>query len=104
MSETRVVDSSGWLEYFGGSSRAVLFAEAIEDTEHLIVPVISIYEVYKKTLRERGSEKAAEVANLMRRGRVVLLDIPTVLHAGTYQLSLADSVIYAVAVQYSATL
>lgn len=36
-----VVASSGWLEYFADSDRAGLFAPAIEDTENLVVPVIS---------------------------------------------------------------
>ena len=51
MSEFNIVDSSGWLEYFIDSPRAGLFASAIEDTASLIVPVICIYEVYKKVLR-----------------------------------------------------
>lgn len=45
-----VVDSSGWLEYFADTDRADLFAPAIEDTERLIVPVICLYEVFKKIL------------------------------------------------------
>ena len=53
MRSANVVDSSGWLEYFTDSDRASLFASAIEDTENLFVPVISIYEVFKKVLRER---------------------------------------------------
>ena len=48
MSAAQVVDSSGWLEYFTGSDRASLFAAAIEDTDNLLVPVITIYEVFKR--------------------------------------------------------
>ena len=54
MSDYNVVDSSAWLEYLADSPRAANFATAIEDTENLIVPVITIYEVFKKVLRERG--------------------------------------------------
>ena len=54
MRTANVVDSSGWLEYFTDSDRAPLFASAIEDAENLFVPIISIYEVFKKVLRERG--------------------------------------------------
>ena len=49
MSIPNVVDSSGWLEYFADSERAAFFAPAIEDTDHLIVPTICIYEVFKKS-------------------------------------------------------
>lgn len=48
MSTANIVDSSGWLEYLADSDRAALFASAIEDAENLLVPVISIYEVFKK--------------------------------------------------------
>ena len=54
-----VVDSSAWLEYLAGTDRAALFAEAIEDTDSLIVPVISIYEVYKKVLSQRQGRGSA---------------------------------------------
>jgi predicted nucleic acid-binding protein len=43
-----VVDSSGWLEYFTDRKTAAFFAPAIEDTEKLLVPVVTIYEVFKK--------------------------------------------------------
>jgi hypothetical protein len=49
-----VVDSSGWLEYFADAPNADFFAEAVENVEELIVPVISIYEVFKKVYQERG--------------------------------------------------
>lgn len=48
-----VIDSSGWLEYFADGPNAGFFADAIEDTEHLIVPVITIYEVFKRILQQR---------------------------------------------------
>ena len=53
-----VVDSSGWLEYFVGSDRAGLFAPAIENTERLIVPIISIYEVFKRFRITRTQDDA----------------------------------------------
>ena len=43
-----VVDSSGWLEYFADETNADFFAKAIENIEDLIVPAISIYEVFKR--------------------------------------------------------
>jgi predicted nucleic acid-binding protein len=104
VSESNVVDSSGWLEYFTDSDRASLFSSAIEDTENLIVPVICIYEVFKKVLRERGEDEALQIASMMRMGRVVDLNGELALEAARYPLSLADSIIYAVSVRYEATL
>ena len=43
-----VVDSSGWLEYFADGPNAAFFAPPIKDLEHLIVPTISILEVFKR--------------------------------------------------------
>ena len=104
MSEANVVDSSGWLEYLADTERAPIFAPAIDDTDNLIVPVISIYEVFKKVLRERGEDDALQVAGIMQSGRVVELDIALALEAARHPLPLADSIIYATAMQHDATL
>lgn len=104
MSTANVVDSSGWLEYFTDSERAPLFASAIEDTENLLVPVISIYEVFKKVLRARGEDDALQVASMMRGGRLVDLDGVLALEAARYPLPMADSIIYATARHHEATL
>lgn len=99
-----VVDSSGWLEYLVNTDRARLFSAAIEDSKNLIVPVISIYEVFKKVLRDRGEGDALQVASSMQEGRVVDLDISISLDAARYQLPLADSIIYATSQRFEATL
>ena len=103
MSTANVVDSSGWLEYLANSDRASLFASAIEDTGNLVVPVISIYEVFKKVLREQGEDAALQIAGMMQAGRVVDLDTTLALEAARHPLPLADSIIYAVAMQHDAT-
>ena len=99
-----VVDSSGWLEYFEGSNRAGLFALAIENTERLIVPVISIYEVFKRFRVTRTKDDAEQAAELMQRSLVVDVDMALVLSAAANGLPLADSLIYATALAYGATL
>jgi predicted nucleic acid-binding protein len=104
VSAANVVDSSGWLEYFAGSTRANLFAASIEDTPNLLVPVISIYEVFKKVLRERGENEALQIASVMQSGRVIDLDTAIAMEAARYPLPLADSIIYATAILHSATL
>jgi predicted nucleic acid-binding protein len=60
-----VVDSSAWLEYLVDSERASLFAQPIEQTQELIVPVLVIYELFKKVLRERGEQPALEIYGLL---------------------------------------
>ena len=104
MSSANVVDSSGWLEYFTDSDRASLFAAAIEDAENLLVPVISIYEVFRKVLRERGENDALQVASLMQGGQLIDLDCALALEAARHPLPLADSIIYATAMRYDAIL
>ena len=104
MSAANVVDSSGWLEYCTDSDRAPLFAAAIEDAENLFVPVISVYEVFRKVLRERGENDALQVASMMQGGQLIDLDFALALEAARHPLPLADSIIYATAMLHEATL
>ena len=104
MKTANVVDSSCWLEYFAGNKRSAHFAEAVEDTANLIVPVITIYEVFKKVFRERGENDALQAAGMMHSGKVVELDASLALEAARLSLPLADSIIYATALRHGATL
>lgn len=99
-----VVDSSGWLEYFADTPRARLFASAIEDTAHLLVPSLSVYEVFKKVRRERGESDALFAISAMLEGRVIELDVSLAIDAGRLDLPLADSIIYATAHRHGAAL
>ena len=80
-----------------------MFATAIEDTESLFVPVISIYEVFKKVLRERGEDDALQIASMMQVGQLIDLDSSLALEAARHPLPLADSIIYASAMRHEAT-
>ena len=104
MSEFNIVDSSGWLEYLADGKSATLFAPAIEDTAHLLVPVITVYEVFKKVSLERGENDALQVASMMQSGQVIDLDSALALDAARYALPLADSLIYATTLRHGATL
>ena len=104
MTRANVVDSSGWLEYLANTDRAKYFARAVEDTAKLIVPVISIYEVFKKVLRERGEEQALQTASVMMTGKVIDIDASLALEAAHHKMPLADSIMYAVANRYHAVL
>ncbi len=102
-----VVDSSGWLEYFAGGRRARTFEPVLEDLESLIVPVVSVYEVFKVLLREAGEEAAIQGAAAMQRGRIIDLTVQQALDAATlslrHSLPMADSLILAAAREHAAT-
>ncbi len=66
-----VVDSSGWLEYFADADNADFFASAIENTAELVVPSLSLYEVFKRILHQRGEDQALQVVAQMQQGQVV---------------------------------
>lgn len=104
MSHFNVVDSSAWLEYLADTDQADHFEAALADTEHLIVPVITVYEVFKKVLRERGENDAFQVASQMQAGTVVNLTQSLALEAARHPLPLADSLIYATALRWKAKL
>ena len=48
-----VVDSWGWLEYFADGPNADFFAKSIITTADLVVPTLSLYEVFKRVLQQR---------------------------------------------------
>ena len=98
-----IVDSSAWLEYLAGTTRAQLFAAPIEDVENLIVPAVVLYEVSKKVRRERGEDAVLQVAAAMQSGRVVDVDATLALEASRLDMPLADSLIYATALRSGAT-
>ena len=103
-----VVDSSGWLEYFTEGPNAGFFAHAIEDTDKLIVPVICVYEVFKRVLQEQGIESAeVRIADLYN-GQIVELNAALALSAASIsveqKLAMADSLILATARAHDAVL
>jgi len=96
-----VVDSSAWLEYVAAGPNASFFAQAIESTSELIVPTISLYEVFKRIVQQRSENEALQVVAVMQQGKVVEMDSRIALSAARisvdHQLPLADSVILATA-------
>ena len=103
-----VVDSSGWLEYFADGENADFFAPAIEDSENLLVPVICLYEVYKRVAQLNDVSAAHTSVSDMLSGRLVFVDDSLALSAAQISLELklamADSFILAAARAHSATL
>lgn len=103
-----VVDSSGWLEHVADGPNANIFSPILENTAELVVPTISIYEVFKRILQQRDEDAALQVAVSMQQGRVVELDTSLALTAAklstNLKLSMADSVMLATARTYGAVL
>ena len=103
-----VVDSSGWLEYFADGPNADFFAPAVESTADLVVPTISIYEVFKRVLQQRDEGDALEAVAVMQQGRVVGLDTAIALSAAKVsvglKLPMVDSVMLVTARMHNATL
>jgi predicted nucleic acid-binding protein len=103
-----VVDSCGWLEYLSEGPNADFFADAIEATDDLAVPVTSVYEVFKVVHRQRGEGDAIMAVALMQQGSVVDLSMHLALEASragiALGLSMADSMILATARAQNATL
>lgn len=103
-----VVDSSAWLEYLADGPNASFFAPAVENLRELIVPSITILEVFKRVLQQRGENDALQAAALMQGGRIVDLDAGLALSAAKLsaqlKLPMADSVILATARAHKATI
>ena len=103
-----VVDSSAWLEYFSDGPNAERFAKPITDLVRLVVPSISVLEVFKRILQQRDENAALRAVAAMRQGQVVDLDTELVLAAAklghVLKLPLADSVMLATARKFNAIL
>lgn len=103
-----VVDTSAWLEYLVGSPNAAVFAPAIEDEDHLVVPTMVMVEVFRWVARERGEADALQAIALLQQGRVVDLDAVLAVEAARvgllHKLPLADSIIFATAQVHGAVL
>jgi toxin FitB len=91
-----IVDSCGWLEYFADGPNADFFAGPIEATDELAVPVISLYEVFKRVLQQRGEGPALKAVALMQQGTMVDLTAPLAIAAAhiseELKLPMADSI------------
>jgi toxin FitB len=68
-----VVDSSGWLEYFADGPNASFFSRPLQKTSELVVPTITLYEVFKAVLRQRNESDALRQARAMPYSRLPVL-------------------------------
>ncbi len=103
-----LIDTSGWLEYFFGGPNAAYFTPPIEDIDHLVVPVICLYEVFKKINVIGNEAQALQAVAHMKQGRIVDLTEDIALSAALIsikqKLPMADSMIFATALAHGAIL
>jgi predicted nucleic acid-binding protein len=103
-----IVDSSGWLEYFAEGPNAAAFAKPIEATASLLVPTLSLFEVFKRVCQQRDEDEALRAIAVMEQGQVVDLDRATALEAARlsmlHGIAMADAVMLATARRNKATL
>ncbi|MYB07943.1 MAG: type II toxin-antitoxin system VapC family toxin [Gemmatimonadetes bacterium] len=103
-----VVDSSAWLEYFADGPNAGEFAEVIFETERLIVPSVTLFEVFKRIRGQRDLDSALYAVAQMQRGKVIDLDANLAIAAAELSaesgLPMAHGIILATARAHEAVL
>jgi predicted nucleic acid-binding protein len=103
-----VVDSSAWLEYFSDGPNASAFAKPIESTRSLLVPTLSLFELFKRVSQQRSEDEALRAIAVMEQGSVVDLDRATAIEAARlsilHRIAMPDSVMLATAQRHRATL
>jgi predicted nucleic acid-binding protein len=103
-----VVDSCGWLALFGDEANASFFEAAFVNPDLLIVPALTLYEVGKRMLQERGEDATLEALSVMQKGRVVQLEPADLFEAAKtaakHKLSMGDAIIWQTAHVHGAKL
>ncbi len=103
-----IVDSSGWLAYFADEPNAKYFFKPLNDTDSLVVPTVTIYEVFKVVLRESNENEALQAIVAMQKGKVVDLTVSMAIVASKisleYKIPMADSIILATAKTFNAVI
>ena len=98
---TRVVDSSGWIEYLADGPLAAAFAPYLAPPEDILTPAAVLYEVYRWARREGGDAPAMEAVAQLEQTRFVPADHIVAIAAAEFSadrgLAAADAFIYATA-------
>ena len=101
-----IVDSSGWLAYFADEPQAKHFHSPLNDPSSLVVPTITLYEVFKVVLRETTENEALQAVAAMQKGKIANLTSSLGITAARFSLGnnlpMADSIILATAREYDA--
>jgi toxin FitB len=106
MAALNVVDSSGWLEFFTAGANGPQFKAVIENEDHLLVPVIALYEVHRRLSHLVSETVANRAVEVMQRGTVLDLTATRAIAASKvaqqHKLAFADAAMYAIAREHNA--
>jgi predicted nucleic acid-binding protein len=98
-SDSVILDSSGWLEYLTGDTKADLFAPYFEGHRPILVPAIVLYEVRKVLLLRQAKEITDTFMSQALSRTIIPIDEEIALSAATisiqYRLAMADALLYA---------
>lgn len=103
-----VIDSSGWIEFFTDGPLADEYAKRLRNLAAIVMPVIVLYEVYKRLKRDLSEDDALVAVSAMQRTRVVPITGEVALTAADlsieHGLAMADAMILATAKLFRAEL
>ncbi len=103
-----VVDSSGWMEYFADGPNANFFEPPILDLENLVVPALSLFEVFKRIIQHKDEGIALQAIAVMQQGNIINLDTTLAIDAARLSVALkipmADSIMLAISRSFDAVL
>ncbi len=93
---------------FTNGSHAERFLEVLDDETSLLVPSITVFEVFMWILREHSEAQAIQAIAVMQRGKIVDFDSSIAIAAAqlshALRLPMADSIILTTARQHQARL
>ena len=107
-SDLVLVDSSGWIEYWGDGPKAPLYDPYFGREERVLLPTIALYEVFKKFRASHGPGLADRFLSFAYRTRIVPFDEVLAVAAAEnsieHKLAMADAIIFTTACFYHAEL
>ena len=98
-----LVDSFGWIEYLAEGQLAGRYEEYLTNLAEVTTPTIVLYEVYRKSRRDRKEEEALLVVAQMTKTKILPLTEEISLLAAEmslkHSLPVADAIVYATAIK-----
>jgi len=99
MTDPIILESSLWIEVLKDSENGQRCKPFVDEPTSLIIPAITLTEVYRFVLRELGPTRAQQVAAMMMRSPIIPVNDTLALRAASlghaHQIALADSLILA---------
>ncbi len=103
-----LIDTCGWIEWITKSDLSEIYSKYLKNVNHVLVPTIVQYELYKWVCREANENLASEIIGVTSQCHVVALSTELALSASEisahYKLAMADAIVYATSNLYKALL